>query len=834
MNVSVGSRLGPYEIVSRIGAGGMGEVWRATDTRLDRSVAIKVLPAEFAQNAQMKARFEREAKTISQLNHPNICSLYDIGHDSGTDFLVMELLEGETLAERLDKGALPLTEVLRYGAQIADALARAHRQGVMHRDLKPGNVMLSRSAAKLLDFGLAKTLVPVQPVSAPDDATQQKPLTQEGTILGTFQYMAPEQLAGEEADARTDIFALGAVLYEMATGKRAFEGKTRTSLIAAIIASDPRPISEIQPLTPPAFEHVVQKCLSKDREDRWQSAHDVAEELTWISGAGSKAGAAAPIVARQRTRQRLQLASAALLLAAITGVAGFAIANAHRAKAETLRALVASPELDAAVEELETGFALSPDGKMLAYVGIRNGVALLFIRSLDRFDSRALAGTEGASFPFWSPDNSQVGFFAELKLKRIVVAGGEPQTVSDAEEIPRGGTWNRDGVILFAPGPRSGLLRVSAGGGPAVPATILESRNEASHRWPAFLPDGRHFLYYVMGDKKGIYLGSLDSHQRTRIVDGGSNPLFVSPGVLLFVRDRDLVAQRFDTSHFRLIGEPVSVAEDIGQFGEDGPTGYGRFSASDTGVVAFQKISLMTSQLVWRDRSGAELGRLGPPGSYMVPILSRDATRVVINRTDPKTRKTDLWSEDLTRGVYSRLTTGPGQNTIGLWSPDGKQIVFSSNRNGVFDFYIKTANGGGDERPLFASPLSKFADDWSADGRFIVYEQFTPKTYNDLWMLDLSSHKATPVLTTEFDELHAQFSPDGKWLAYTCSESGKGEVYVQSFPPSGDKWQVSTTGGDQAVWSRDQKKIYYVAPDHNLFEVEIATAPTFRIGKAAA
>ena len=830
MSLTAGSRLGPYEIVSPIGAGGMGEVFLARDTRLDRSVAIKILPPAFAQNDDRRQRFQREAKIISQLNHPNICTLHDVGHENGADFLVMELIEGESLADRLTKGPLPLPQVLRYGAEIAGALDKAHRAGVVHRDLKPGNIMLTKSGAKLLDFGLAKT----GPAVSLDGATQHKSLTEEGTILGTFQYMAPEQLEGEEADGRTDIFAFGAVLYEMATGRPAFDGKTRTSLIAAIVQSEPPPISTIQPLTPPALEHVIRKCLAKDREDRWQSAHDLAEELKWIIESGSSAGMAAQVIGHRSRRRWLWLA-AALAIAAMTGVAGFAIARAGRPKAEALRLLFSSPELDAAAGETDTGIALSPDGKTLAYVGMRGGVAMLFLRPLNRFDSRPLAGTEGAAFPFWSPDGTHIAFFAERKLKKIAMAGGEPQALSDVDASARGGSWSKDGIILFAPGPRNGLSRVSADGGAVVPVTTLNrSANEASHRWPAFLPDGRHFVFYEMADRKGIYLGSLDSKEQTRIVDGGSNPLFVLPGFLLFVRERGLVYQRFDLDHFRLIGEPVSVAEDVGRFGENGPTGLGRFSASTNGVLAFQKIGQISTQLVWRDRSGAEIGRLGPAGWYNTPRLSPDATKLIIDRVDPKTQKTDLWSVDLARGILSRITMGAGENEIGLWSPDGKEIAFSSDRKGDFDIYRKVANSRGEERPVLESAMTQYTDDWSADGRFLCYEQFSPGTQVDLWTFDFSTRKATPFLVTEFNETHAMFSPDGKWLAYTSDESGQPEVYVQSFPPSGDKWQISTIGGDEAAWSRDGTKIYYIAIDRNLMEAAIATEPSFRVARATA
>ena len=619
MNVAPGSRLGPYEIVSRIGAGGMGEVWKARDTRLDRSVAIKVLPAEFAQNAQFKIRFEREAKTISQLNHPNICTLYDVGED----YLVMELLEGETLADKIAKGALPLDQALRYGIEIADALDKAHRNGVIHRDLKPANIIITKSRAKLLDFGLAKTSA----IVSVDGATIHKPLTQEGTILGTFQYMAPEQLEGEEADARTDIFAFGVLLYEMVTGKRAFEGKTKTSLIASIVSSEPKPISQFQPLTPSALEHVVRKCLAKERDNRWQSAHDIAEELTWISGVGSQEE---PITRRES--RLLWMALAAAMLVAAASVVSFSLGRSRSPSPGPIRFTFSSPELVAAQNDPEaSGFALSQDGKTLAFIGAINGTRHIFLRSLNQFDVRALAGTEGATFPFWSPDGASLGFFAAHKLKTISAGGGEPKTLCDVE-FARGGTWSGDGTIVFAANTRSPLYRIAASGGNPVAVTQLDrSASEVSHRWPAFLPDNHHFLFYVMGDRKGTYVGSLDSKERTRVLDGSSNAVYVSPGFLLFASSRALVAQRFDLRRLQVMGDATtSLAEDVGRYGENGPSGYTRFAVSGNGVLAFQRMDSAPTQLIWFNREGKEIGHLGSAGDYGEPRMSPDGSRISI------------------------------------------------------------------------------------------------------------------------------------------------------------------------------------------------------------
>jgi serine/threonine protein kinase len=483
VTVAAGTRLGPYEVIAPIGAGGMGEVWRGRDTRLDRSVAIKILPAEFAQNAQFKQRFEREAKTISQLSHPNICTLYDVGEN----YLVMELLDGESLAEKLAKGPLPLEQVLRYGVQIADALDKAHRAGIVHRDLKPGNIMITKSGAKLLDFGLAKVGASIDL----DGPTQHKPLTQEGAIVGTFQYMAPEQLEGEEADARTDIFAFGAVLYEMATGQRAFEGKTKTSLIASIVTAQPKPMSQVQPLTPPALEHVVRKCLAKDRDDRWQSAHDIAEELRWISEAGSQAGVATSLTLRRKTRERIAWIAALVLTALVAAAFGLRRPRPIPVITSSITAPLHAPF------EFIGQATLSPDATSIAFVGFGKSGTSLCIRPMDKNEPRQLAGTQGALAPFWSPDGKSLGFFADGKLKRIAVAGGPARVISVAEGPFPGGTWNKHDVIVFSAEGSGPLYRVDAAGGKPQALTKLSPEEEA-HRWPAFLPDDEHIIF--LGD----------------------------------------------------------------------------------------------------------------------------------------------------------------------------------------------------------------------------------------------------------------------------------------------------------------------------------------------
>src|SRR5712692_6329083 len=535
MNIAPGVRLGPYEVVAAIGAGGMGEVYRANDTRLDRIVALKILPSHLSSNPQFRERFDREARTISSLTHPHICTLYDVGHQDGVDYLVMEFVEGESLEERLTKGPLPIEQVLRYGIEIAEALDKAHRQGIVHRDLKPANIMLTKSGAKLLDFGLAKIVAAESPVvQLSHMATAQRQLTQEGTIVGTFQYMAPEQLEGLEADARTDIFAFGTVLYEMATGKRAFAGKTKTSLIAAIVKENPRPMAELQPLTPPALEHVVNKCLSKDPDDRWQNAHDIAEELKWISEAGSSAGVAAPLLARRKSRERLGWVAAV----AVAGGAAVFFATRQPAPPPRVESAIVPPE-GVAFSYVGGSIALSDDGRQVAFVGRgADGKSLIWVRSLGSSVARPLAGTEGASFPFWSPDAKYIAFAAGDKLKKVSVTGGSPEILADAPQF-LGGTWNRQGDILMSTAP--GIQRLPAAGGKV--DMIIAGTNRVLSS-PRFLPDGKRFLFTSLrgsSQTDGLYVALLDGREEKMVLPGVySNATYAPPGFILYSRDGDL------------------------------------------------------------------------------------------------------------------------------------------------------------------------------------------------------------------------------------------------------------------------------------------------------
>jgi len=636
-----GTRLGPYEIMTPLGAGGMGEVYRARDTRLDRTIAIKILPAQFSSDPVRKQRFEREAKTISSLNHPHICVLHDVGSQDGVDYLVMECVEGETLARRLEKTALPLEQVLKFGGQIADALDKAHRSGVVHRDLKPGNIMLTASGAKLLDFGLAKPVVAMASL-ATMTATRagQSPPTEQGTIVGTFQYMSPEQVEGKELDGRSDIFSLGAVLYEMVTGKRAFEGKSQLSVASAILEKEPEPISAAKPMTPPALEHVVKKCLSKLPEERWQSASDLASEIKWIAESGSQTGVAGRAPAGRTKWQRASwLLVTTFFLLAVAGGAAWWKASDRRQ-----RPMYFHTSVPFAANDL----ALSPDGQILAMVAYsaQANNYVLWTYEIGGRQTNPLVGTQGASYPFWSPDGKFIGFFADGKLKKVDASGGQTQVLCDAPN-GRGGAWNRDGVIVFTPDALQGLFRVSSWGGSPVELTKPDgSRFQASHRWPVFLPDGKHFLYLASNfsgqlEYNAIFLGSLDSQETRLLVNTSANAAYAEPGYLLYLRDSTLVAQPFDRRGYVLSGEPHTLNDDVLY---TPLVDRAVFSVSSGAVLVTQTgKGAALSQLMWFDRSGKPAGTVGVPGSYNNVRLSPDGRRIATDQTDTDGRNIDIW-----------------------------------------------------------------------------------------------------------------------------------------------------------------------------------------------
>jgi hypothetical protein len=692
MPITARTRFGPYEIISFAGAGGMGEVYRAKDTRLDRVVAVKVLPSNLAHDPEKRQRFEREARSISTLSHPHICTLHDIGNQDGVDYLVFEYLEGETLEKKLENGSLPVQDVLRYAIELADALDKAHRQGIIHRDIKPGNIMLTKSGVKLMDFGLAKLKSETLPVAdALTEMTSDKKLTAEGTILGTVQYMAPEQLEGREADARTDIFAFGEVLYEMATGRPAFRGRTKASLIAAILSNDPKPITELAPMSPRVLDHVAKTCLAKDPDDRWQTAHDLLVELKWIVESGGQTAGTAPSAASGKTKKRLAWITVCALAVALI-VAAIWWRNARPPE----QTMYFSASLPFAAHDI----AFSPNRRTLAVIAYQESARknAIWIYEVGSQSARILSDTEGAGYPFWSPDGRTLAFFADGKLKKLELSGGPVQIICDAPS-GRGGTWNKDGVIVFTPDATlgNGLYRVSASGG--IPAQISRpdpSRGEETHRYPMFLPDGSHYLYLAAnfsGRKEevdAVFVGSLDSNEKRFVTAATANAAYAA-GYLLFCRGKTLLAQRFDLKRFALTGEPTTILTEIQQLPQ---LARAVFGASDDGLLVAQTGSYVAlSQLLWFDRKGKELGAVGKPDVYGNVSLAPNGKSVAVSKTDMRSLNTDVWIYELQRDSSKRLTFNPGFNVMPIWNPDASRVTFASNRQLRMDLFIKNSDG---------------------------------------------------------------------------------------------------------------------------------------------
>ena len=821
MSLAPGTKLGPYEIVAPLGAGGMGEVYRGRDTRLERTVAIKILPVHFSSDPVRKQRFEREAKTISSLNHPHICVLYDVGSQDGVDYLVMECVEGETLAKRLEKGPLPLEQVLRIGAQIAEALDKAHRSGVVHRDLKPRNIMLTATGAKLLDFGLAKPAAPLTSVATLTAAvTQSSPMTEQGVIVGTFQYMSPEQIEGKELDGRSDIFSLGAVLYEMLSGRRAFLGKSQLSVASAILEKEPAPISTVKPLTPLALDHAIRRCLAKDPEERWQTARDVAGELKWITETGvSTTGIALPRNTRKSRERLAWLISCALLVALIAGSIWW------RNSTPPEQIMYFSAPLSFPARDI----AIAPNGHTIAVVGNLESARknALWIYEMGSQGAKNLADTEGATYPFWSPDGRFIAFFAEGKLKKLDVSGGPLQTLSDAPS-GRGGTWNKDGVIVFAPlaVPGEGLYRVSASGGTPTPISHPDtSRGEDSHRWPMFLPDGKHYLYTAANfggrkDVDAIFVSSLDSNEKRFAVDATANAAFAAPGYLVFYRNKILLAQRFDLKRFVLTGEPTTIQTEI-QYQPQ--VARAVFAVSDGGLLVAQTGSAVAlSQPVWFDRKGNEVGAVAKPDLYGNVFLAPNGRSVALDKTDMGSQNIDVWTYELQRDSAKRFTFKLGFEMLPIWSPDAAWLVYGSNQLLGTDLYMKNSDGTQEERSIVHDAFAKYPNDWSKDGKHVLYNRGT-----DLWLLALPELKASLFLKAVSILRNGQFSPDGKWVAYASNETGKWEIYVTSFPDARGKWQVSTGGGEQPRWRGDGKELYYLSSDRKMMTVPVTLGDKF-------
>ena len=838
MTLSAGSRIGPYEIVSPLGAGGMGEVYKAWDTRLQRTVAIKVLAPHLSASPESRQRFEREARTISQLSHPHICALHDVGREGETEYLVMEYLEGETLSDRLLKGSLPLEQTLRYGVEIAGALDKAHRQGIVHRDLKPGNVMITKSGVKLLDFGLAKVVPPAVQQSSLTALPTQHALTQEGTILGTFQYMAPEQLEGKEADSRTDIFAFGCVLYEMTTGRKAFSGATQASLMSSILRDESPSISQVQPMAPTALDRVVRKCLAKDPEDRWQNAGDLASEIKWIGEGSSQAGLTVPVATRRGRRERVAWTVAGILA---LGLAASLLSPLSKSTPQTaIRFSVAPPEKATFVTFPEAGtLAFSPDGKSLALIGLTDGKRSLWVRRLDAIAATELKGTTGAISPFWSPDSRFIGYFAGGNLQKIAASGGPPQVLCESAAGSTG-TWGRNGTILFSEfgAGREGIYRVSSeGGGPEQVTSPDRARGETSQAWPAFLPDGEHFLFLsgAFGpakEKRTISVGSLGSRQTRAIVSGESRAAYCPPGYLLFAREGSLLAQPFDVRALRATGDPIPISDEIWMFRA---TGNAAFAVSEKGDVAYQS-GRRSSPLTWHDRTGREIGIAAAPSTFGRPRLSPDGSRIAVQVADSRRGNRDIWIYEAERGLAQRLTEDPLDAVSPVWSPEGDRIAFGSGREGPIDIYVKPTEAAGIEELLLHEKGVQLPQDWAPDGSAIVYEDYSPgrSPQRQLWLLPQGGKRdRAPLLRTSFTTSQGRYSPDSRWLAFVSEETGRQEVYVVAATGQGAVRRVSASGGSLPRWRRDGTELFYLADNGDLVSVTTPPSDDLRLGSTS-
>jgi len=840
--IASGTRLGPYEISAQIGSGGMGEVYKARDTRLNRVVAIKVLPSHLADKPELKQRFEQEARAIAALNHPHICVLHDIGHQDGINYLVMEYLKGETLAQRLRKGPLPIDQVIRYGMEIADALDKAHRQGVVHRDLKPGNIMVTKSGTKLLDFGLAKLREPVATAASAalsEMPTKPMDLTDERTIVGTLHYMAPEQLEGKKADARSDLFAFGAVVYEMATARKAFEGNSAASVIASVLSSEPAPASTLQPMTPPLLEYLVKTCLRKDPDERCQTAQDVLLQLQFLVESGTQAAVTAP---EGKARKRRLLVTAMIVLIAALGFGvGAVYFRRSPERMEAIRFSFSPPEPTKGFPVDPAFFAVSSDGHHLAFEAQDSfGKSSLWVRSLDSDVARRLQGTDEARRPSWSPDSRFIAFSAYGKLKKVDISGGLPQTICDIPSSTVANvTWGREEVIVFGDVQTGLLYSVSAAGGSPKLATLDQSRKNRSQLYPYFLPDGRHFLYLTISEKpeeSGVYIGSPDSEGKRLLPNVASYTAYAPPGYLLYEAGGSLMSQPFDAMTLRLNGEPFRIVERVSTRGD---SNRGAFSASQTGVLAYRGGNVLLKRLTWLDRTGKPLESLGEPAEYGGFEISPDEKRIAAVRSS-SSHNSDIWIMDLSRGTNTRFTSDAGFAFNPLWSPDSREIVFASTRDhpaNLYDnFYRKRSSGSDEEQALLKIDnvrIHQHPTDWSLDGRYILFDRSESEGTStfDLWVLPLFGDRIPfAFLKTKFDEQGAAFSADARWVAYASNESGRYEVYVRPFAKSDGKWQISTNGGDEPKWAGGGQELFYADLNQNLMAVPIKTSPKFEAG----
>jgi Tol biopolymer transport system component len=833
----IGTRLSHYRIIAKLGQGGMGEVWQATDENLRREVALKLLPEDFASDPERHARFEREAKVLASLNHPNIATLYGLEYVGERHALVMELVEGEDLAQRIARGPIPVEEAIPIALQVAKALEAAHEKGIVHRDLKPANIKVRPDGTvKVLDFGLAKAWQEdVEPSDLAHSPTITGHHTRAGVILGTASYMAPEQAAGMPTDGRADIWAFGVVVYEMLSGRRLFEGETVSHVLASVLKDEPT-WEGLPPGVPPRVLELLKRCLRKKPQNRLQSIGDariVLEEVLAEPHSAVAAEGRAPVAAQPASsvwRRALPWGVAALAAVAAVGIV--VIMRRPPAAKRVVRFQIASPE---SLTDVDTP-KISPDGRVIAFdAADEKGVTQIWVRTLDDLEARPLAGTDGSTRPFWSPDSRYLGFVAGGKLKKVLIAGGSPQTLADT---PTGsdGSWGTSGVILYDGQLNDPIRRVAATGG--TPQDVVSTDPDhgiTTVAWPDFLPDGRHFLYIADGKKPGdryLMVGSIDGKEPSRkLADAGSLAQYVPPGYLLYVRENSLLAQPFDAGSLKTTGEAVPLAEHLGP----NAVGLADFSASDDGTIVYRSGWTARRRLVWVDRSGKPLGDVDQPAIYRDTALSPDGHILAMTIEDPRSANRDIWLRDLQRGVTSRFTFDPAQDSSPVFSPDGKTIVFSSTRSGgAPDLYQKPVSGSGQATLLLKTGEVLVAQDWSRDGRWIALNRQSEKTGWDIWALAMegpNKGKAVPVVQGPFIELRPSLSPDGRWMAYESNESDRFEVYARPFPGPGGKWQVSNAGGFEAKWSGDGREIYYVSFTSKLVSVPVTAGATFELGQ---
>ncbi len=817
MHLRRGTKLGPYEIISVIGAGGMGEVYKAEDSRLHRSVAIKVLPLSASDRVDIGERFRNEARTLASLNHPHICSVFDVGRHEGRDYLVMELLEGQSLAQRLEKGPPRLDEALQIAMDITDALDKAHRQGIIHRDLKPANVMLTANGAKLLDFGLAKVQFGNDKGSVLSQAPTLADLTAQGTIVGTLQYMSPEQLDAGTLDARSDIFSLGGLLHELFTGKKAFEGKSQAGLIAAIMNAETIPMSQIQPNLPPALDPLVRGCLNRDPAERWQTAHDVLKQLQWIHG--SSTAVQLPAVSKERNRYAIWIAAILLL---IIGAGAFAIRSVfdkQPAPEQATFSVVMPARISLAVGENSPGAAaISPDGSRLILRGVdaETGKTLLYVRPVGSLNFTPLAGTEDGASPFWAPNGQSIAYFAHGQLLRMDIAGGTSRFICDAATSNGAGAWNNDDVIV-ANLNDVGLSRVSANGGTPEAVTKLNPDRERYHNWPQFLPDGKHFIYSIAGSSASsdaIAVGELDSKETRILVHGVRTPsAYLPSGYLLYLKSGALMAQVFDAKTIQLSGAPLVLAEHA----------TAPYAASKSGTVMYRNVVQVPDQFLWIGWDGREMGSVMAPGYYSDPALSPDGSKLAYSQRESSGATMDIYVLDVAAGTPPRrLTSDPADDRGAVWSPDGSAIAFWSTRAGSPGIYRKNASGVGEEELLVPDKSDAWPYQWACSGKCLVYFGGPSVPAYDIFIYDFTERKSRPLISTKSIDADGAISPDGRWLAYEDNSTGRYEAYLTTFPVSSTKLAVTNESGVDSLWSSDGKKLFYVnSVTQELFSLDV-------------